>query len=90
LKGSIIGKGALGIILEKSVGTYKFVAKLQKKKINRGEIEDVVREVAISKICSMLKVGPGVETSIPFDVIIYANAIQFHLEKCTPLSGQIL
>jgi hypothetical protein len=48
----------------------------------------VVREVAINKLCSMLEVGPLVETSIPFDVIVYADAIQFHLEKCEPLSKE--
>jgi hypothetical protein len=42
----------------------------------------VVREIAISKLCSVLGVGPAVETSIPFDVVVYANAVQFHLDKC--------
>jgi hypothetical protein len=42
----------------------------------------VVREVAISKLCSVLEVGPAVETSIPFDVVVYADAVHFHLEKC--------
>jgi tRNA A-37 threonylcarbamoyl transferase component Bud32 len=53
-------------------------------------IEDVVREVAISKICSVLGVGPAVETSIPFDIVVYANALQFHLEKCEQYSKSIL
>jgi hypothetical protein len=39
----------------------------------------VVREVAISKLCSVLEVGPAVETSIPFDVVVYADAVHFHL-----------
>jgi hypothetical protein len=52
---------------------------LQKTNINRQTIEDIVREVAISKLCSMLGIGPGVETSIPFDVVVYDDAVQFHL-----------
>jgi hypothetical protein len=82
LEGNLINKGAFGSILEKSVATHKFVAKMQKTSVNRQEIEDIVREVAISKLCSVLEVGPAVETSIPFDVVIYIDAIQFHLEKC--------
>jgi hypothetical protein len=84
------GKGTYGNILEKSVATQKFVAKVQTMDISKKAIEDVVREVAISKLCSMLGVGPAVETSIPFDVIVYVNAVQFHLEKCEQYSKQIL
>jgi hypothetical protein len=66
------------------------LAKIQAKTITKKEIEDVVSEVAISKLCSMLGVGPAIETSIPFDVVVYTNAVQFHLEKCAPLSKQLL
>jgi hypothetical protein len=84
------GKGYFGTILEKSVATRKFIAKVQERDISREGIEDVVREVAISKLCSMLEVGPAIETSIPFDVIIYVDAIQFHLEKCESLDKSLL
>jgi serine/threonine protein kinase len=63
---------------------------MQWRSISRNEIEDVVREMAISKLCSMLEIGPAVQTSIPFDVVVYTNAVQFHLEKCKPLSKQLL
>jgi hypothetical protein len=63
---------------------------MQKKNINKEYIEDIVREVAINKLCSMLEIGPAVEMSIPFDIVVYANAVQFHLEKCKPLSKNIL
>jgi hypothetical protein len=66
------------------------VAKVQWRDINRNQIEDIVREVAISKLCSMLGIGPAVETSIPFDVVVYTDAVQFHLEKCEPLSQPLL
>jgi hypothetical protein len=66
------------------------VAKVQTKTIMKKEIEDTVREVAISKLSSVFGVGPAIETSIPFDVVVYADAIQFHLEKCEPLSKLLL
>jgi hypothetical protein len=55
-----IGSGCFGVILEKSVATQKFVAKVQRMNINKEEIEDVVREVAITKLCSMFGIGPGI------------------------------
>jgi hypothetical protein len=63
------------------------VAKVQAKHINKENIEDVVREVAISKLCLTLGVGPAIETSIPFDIMVYADAVQFHLEKCEKFSN---
>jgi hypothetical protein len=68
----------------------KFMAKVHIRNINREEIEDVVREVAISKLCSVLEVGPAIDTSTPFDVVVYNNAIQFQLEKYNPLSKTLL
>jgi hypothetical protein len=62
------------------------VAKVQSRDINKENIEDVVREVAISKLCSLLGVGPAIETSIPFDIVVYIDAVQFHLEKCESLT----
>lgn len=38
--------------------------------------------MAISKLCAVFQIGPDVETSIPYDVIVYEDVIQFHLEKC--------
>jgi hypothetical protein len=63
---------------------------MQKRNINKEEIEDIVREVAISKLCSMFEIGPAVEMSIPFDVVVYTDAMQFHLEKCKPIDKKIL
>lgn len=36
----------------------------------------------MSKLCAMFKIGPDVETSIQFDLILYENAIQFNMERC--------
>jgi predicted Ser/Thr protein kinase len=90
LQGEPIGSGGFGRILKKSVANREFVAKIQRRNINREEIEDVVREVAISKLCSLLEIGPAIETNIPFGVVIYADAVQFHLERCESLSMQLL
>jgi hypothetical protein len=38
----------------------------------------------------MLEIGPAIITSIPFDIVVYADAVQFHMEKCEPLSEQLL
>jgi hypothetical protein len=42
----------------------------------------VIIEVAIGKLCSALGIGPVFETSIPFDIISYEDAVQFHIEIC--------
>jgi SpoVK/Ycf46/Vps4 family AAA+-type ATPase len=81
-EGRISNYHAFHKILEKGVVTEEFGANLQIRNITREEIEDVVREVAISKLCSMLGIGPAFDVTIPFDVVIYANAVQFHLENC--------
>jgi hypothetical protein len=90
LAGRSRGEGSFGVILQNRVGMQEFMTKIQTKTITQEEIEDVVREVAISKLCSELEVGPAIETSIGFDVVIYTDAVQFHLEKCKPLSKQLL
>jgi hypothetical protein len=82
LTGRNVGKGSFGIILEKRVTKQEFLAKVQTITITKKNIEETVREVAISKLCSVLGIGPAIETSIPFDVVIYSNAVQFHLERC--------
>lgn len=33
----------------------------------------------------MYGVAPDVETSIPYDIIVYEDSAQFHLEKCEPI-----
>lgn len=30
----------------------------------------------------MYGIAPDVETSIPYDLIVYEDAVQFHLERC--------
>jgi hypothetical protein len=85
LKGQYVSSGVFGVILEKSVATQSFVAKVQERNVNTEEIEDIVKEVAISKLCSMFEVGPAVEMITRFDVVVYADAMEFNLEKDQPL-----
>jgi serine/threonine protein kinase len=70
----------------KSRASKEFVAKLQHKNIEHRTItdliNDVIIEVAIGKLCSALGIGPAFETNIPFDIIAYEDATQFHLEWC--------
>jgi serine/threonine protein kinase len=56
-----------------------FVAKVLDNDITKKGIEEVVRELAVSKLCSMLGIGPTILTSIPFDIVVSADAVQFHL-----------
>jgi serine/threonine protein kinase len=81
-----IGKGTYGAILIKNVASVEFVAKLQFRQPIKHNIEDVLREVAISKVCSLFGIGPAVKTDIPYDLVVYNDGIQFHLERCLPLS----
>jgi serine/threonine protein kinase len=62
------------------------VTKLQFRQPIKHEIEDLLREVAISKVCSLFGIGPIVYTDIPYDLVVYNDGIQFHLERCLTLS----
>lgn len=78
-----LGSGAFGTVLVKKVANTEFVAKvIQRKDKTPSELEEIIKEVAISKLCAMHEIAPGFETSIPYDIIVYDNAVQFHLEKC--------
>jgi serine/threonine protein kinase len=37
----------------------------------------------------MYEISPQLETTIPFDLIVYKDAIQFHLEKCEPAEDKV-
>lgn len=51
--------------------------------MNSSAIRRVVMELAITKICSILEIGPATKTDLRFDLIAYTNGIQFQLEICT-------
>jgi hypothetical protein len=53
------------------------------------KIESLVMEAAISKLCSLLKIGPKAELSIPIDLEVYNNAAVFHMEMCDSLSKKL-
>lgn len=38
--------------------------------------------MAISKVCSAYEIGPASELSIPFDIIVYNDCIEFYQEEC--------
>ena len=87
-----IGSGGFGQVVPQTVTNVKFVAKVMKKKLlyKKGEIsefEEMVKEVAFCKLCALFKIGPDVETSIPYDLLVYENAVQFHMEECSNVSG---
>jgi predicted Ser/Thr protein kinase len=80
-----IGEGTFGKVVEKKVASDKFVAKIQIGPSDLENIEYAMKECAIAKLCSMFGIGPEVETSIPFDLIVYENAIQFNMKRCEPV-----
>jgi hypothetical protein len=79
-----IGAGVFGAIFEKALVSDRFVAKRTKfnGNANQQEIEMVIHEAALYILCSAFKIGPKFETSLPFAVVCYEDAAEFHLEKC--------
>jgi hypothetical protein len=73
----------------KTVATQKFVAKMQSRHIKKKGLR-CVGENAISKLNVVLGVGPEIKTIIPFDVVVYTDAIQFHLKICEKYSNELL
>lgn len=81
----MIGSGAFGKVLLESAAMREFVVKQQyfsmkhNSTANKQEIEELILEVSIYKLCSAFGIGPKVSTVIPFDLICYENAAEFHL-----------
>ena len=46
------------------------------------EVEQVIMEFAIAKVCSMLAVGPRLKLDIGFDLVCYRDCIEFYMERC--------
>lgn len=49
------------------------------------ELEKVIRQVAITKLCSQHQIAPKLQRSIPFDLIVYEDCFHYHLERLTRL-----
>lgn len=84
LPNASVGSGTYGIIEKQSLVSKEFVTKVLFVDVCVQSIIDAIQEVAIGKLCSALGIGPAFETGIEFDVVVYQNAIQFHLELCVP------
>lgn len=50
------------------------------------EVELVVVECAIAKVCSMLGVGPKIKLDVGFDLVCYRDCIEFFMERCEPVA----
>lgn len=46
------------------------------------DVEALVIECAFSKVCSMLRIGPQTRAAHGFDVLCFADAIEFYMERC--------
>jgi serine/threonine protein kinase len=94
--GSIVPlRDELGELVAKRI---KFREKLQlMSKNNNGqewsvfarfsEVERVIVEYAIAKVCSMLGIAPQIKTDIGFDLVCYRDCIEFYMERCWPSAG---
>lgn len=80
-----VSNGAFGEVVTKRIGDKVFVAKVMKRGGPKA-LEETICEVAIAKLCALFEIGPDLETSIPFDMIVYDNSVQFHLEQCERIS----
>lgn len=56
---------------------------------NANEINEIVQECAFNKICAALKIGAQPPAVNSFDLVCYEDAIQFSMEKCSPLVSAI-
>ena len=80
----LLGTGTFGKVKTKLVDGTEFAAKIIDNRGNSHNVlEEVIWEVAVSKLAAALKIGPEIITDIPFDVISYQDTYQFHMEKCT-------
>jgi hypothetical protein len=99
-KKSDIGEGAFGLVRTERSRDRIFVVKRQlfrsKPELegwelaNKLEIEAVVIEVAIAKICSLFEIGPQLDFSIGFDLLCYSDCTEFHMEQCQKASDELI
>lgn len=85
-----IGFGGYGSIYVRLLCSKEFVIKvllLDEKNNTSQQILDAIKEASIYKLCSFLRIGPRVETKIPFDLVCYQDRVQFHLELCEPVAS---
>lgn len=57
-------------------------------KANFSDIETVLEEFAIAKICSVFGVGPKIVNPYGFDIVCYRNCIEFCMERCLPWKAE--
>lgn len=53
---------------------------------NFSDLETVLQEFAIAKVCSMFGIGPKILNPYGFDVVCYRNCAEFCMERCLPWS----
>lgn len=59
-------------------------------KSNYSEIESLVMEYAIAKICAAMKVGVAVgSTDHNFDLVCYDDCIEFYMERCHSIQKRV-
>lgn len=49
------------------------------------ELNEAIKDVAITKLCARHKIAPNRIEDIPFDLIVYEDCIHIHLERMVNL-----
>lgn len=89
--GPIIASGGFGKVIEQTMNDSVFVAKFRSKPADKIHLflREWIEEVAIGKICSLLEIGPEVETRIPFDIIVFKDGGASYIKKCQPITHSV-
>lgn len=52
--------------------------------MNFSDLEVILHEFAIAKLCSMFELGPKILNPYGFDIVCYRNCAEFCMERCLP------
>lgn len=53
------------------------------------DLEPILEEFAIAKVCSMFGIAPKILTPFGFDIICYRNCAEFFMERCYPWNHSV-
>lgn len=86
----MVGGGSFGQIIEGSVAGQPVIIKRIAHFNSRHSINEILKEYAFYKICSMMKIGPSVAFSTNVDLVIFEDFAEFIMERCEPYSRQLI
>jgi len=79
----VLGKGPTGEFVSKRINFIRNIRLSNKPewivRANFFDLESILTEFAIAKVCSMFGIAPKVLTPFGFDVICYRNCVEFFM-----------